>query len=863
MFAPTPLLGVVVNAEEAHSRDGIANETAANIAASALAAAAISAAAQLPPFIASRRLEDRIEADKLAMDAQAAFDTGVACNPELPHHPQCEAGTKCRYFSRAPWDGLMSFDNIGDACIVILQAITFDTWTEAMYALMAAFSPYACIFFVLIVVLGGFFVINLFLAVIFQEVLAAQAMEKAKEDMNERQELLSPRSSQRAAEEAEQPAAALAASSTSTVPDLEGGLPGAETGADTVALLNPAGTSSSGALSSRRGACDCVPRPGSWRAKLGQTVTAEWFGNLSTLVVLLNMALMCMPYEGMSDAYAARLEGLASMISWMFIVEMALKLLGLGCKAYWADGWNQLDGTIVIMSVVEMVLTAIFEGGGIKLSFLRILRMLRVVRVLRLMKSWKGLYKIILTFGKALPQMGNIFVLMSLILVIFALLGMQILGGQYNPSTGFSDVPCPGGVCPDDALEEKPRYHFDYFGPAITTCFIVMTGTWIDPLAPAVAVGGQKMVLYFVLLVLVGCYIIMNLFVAILVNAFADDEDDPPPSRRNSAEGPISPRSIAALRSPRGQGSPRGLRSPRGSTVAPQAADTKSPVSRAWPHDYSLYLFGPRDRVRVCCQRLVEHDRFDQFIILAILASSLCLAFDVPRLDQSTELAAVLRTLNSVWTTLFFTEFLLKIIAYGFACTETAYINSPWNLLDLAIVAVSFLVLLAEVFPPFAGLKALRVLRVLRPLRLLSRNEGMRLIITSLIKTLPAVSNVLGVVLAFQLVFAILGMQVTALYALHAKDPRASQSLPNPKQTLVCIAALAADALLLLRVRPSRLLCSFSHAAIHGRARLMHRPCYTHARAVPPTTVAADPRPRHRARGCAEHPRTAVPFLLV
>eukprot|EP00966_Prymnesium_polylepis_P105864 2451353-Prymnesium_polylepis.1 len=49
--------------------------------------------------------------------------------------------------------------------------------------------------------------------------------------------------------------------------------------------------------------------------------------------------------------------------------------------------------------------------GGANLSFLRILRMLRVLRMLRLMKSWKGLYKICMTFIKALPQMSNLFVL--------------------------------------------------------------------------------------------------------------------------------------------------------------------------------------------------------------------------------------------------------------------------------------------------------------------------------------------------------------------------------------------------------------------------------------------------------------------
>ena len=105
---------------------------------------------------------------------------------------------------------------------------------------------------------------------------------------------------------------------------------------------------------------------------------------------------------------------------------MALKLVGMGCADYWADGWNVLDGSIVTMSIVEIILTALFAGGGVKLSFLR---MLRLARMLRLMKSWKGLHMIVMAFVKAIPQISNLFVLMFLMMFIFALLGMQTFGG--------------------------------------------------------------------------------------------------------------------------------------------------------------------------------------------------------------------------------------------------------------------------------------------------------------------------------------------------------------------------------------------------------------------------------------------------
>ena len=81
-------------------------------------------------------------------------------------------------------------------------------------------------------------------------------------------------------------------------------------------------------------------------------------------------------------------------------------------------------------------------------------------------------------------------------------------------------------------------------------------------------------------------------------------------------------------------------------------------------------------------------------------------------------------------------------------------------MLDFFIVIVSLLCLLAEGIPALQPLKSLRILRVLRPLRLLARDPGMRLIIELLFKVMPSVSNVFGVMLAIQTVFAILGLQL-------------------------------------------------------------------------------------------------------
>ena len=118
--------------------------------------------------------------------AQAQWDTEIACNPSPEPGATaglCPAGQTCAYFDENPSHDLMSFDNVGVAFIALLQAITFDDWTVAMYALMQSLSPYVVVYFLLIVVLGGFFVINLFLAVIFENFVESQEQEEMRKQI--------------------------------------------------------------------------------------------------------------------------------------------------------------------------------------------------------------------------------------------------------------------------------------------------------------------------------------------------------------------------------------------------------------------------------------------------------------------------------------------------------------------------------------------------------------------------------------------------------------------------------------------------------------------------------------------------------
>ena len=84
-------------------------------------------------------------------DEQDAFDTGVFCAADAG---VCDAGSTCEYFDENPVDGLISFDSVFMAGILILQVITFDTWTDAMWAVSAAETRWAWVYFLAVLVLG-------------------------------------------------------------------------------------------------------------------------------------------------------------------------------------------------------------------------------------------------------------------------------------------------------------------------------------------------------------------------------------------------------------------------------------------------------------------------------------------------------------------------------------------------------------------------------------------------------------------------------------------------------------------------------------------------------------------------------------
>ena len=77
--------------------------------------------------------------------------------------------------------GLTNFDNIGYAAITIFQSITLEGWSDVMYFCQDGVSvPLATIFFVILTLFGGFFALNLVLAVLEEATTAEAEVQREK-----------------------------------------------------------------------------------------------------------------------------------------------------------------------------------------------------------------------------------------------------------------------------------------------------------------------------------------------------------------------------------------------------------------------------------------------------------------------------------------------------------------------------------------------------------------------------------------------------------------------------------------------------------------------------------------------------------
>jgi len=528
--------------------------------------------------------------------------------------------------------------------------------------------------------------------------------------------------------------------------------------------------------------------------------------------ILANTLVLAMVYHNAPTSYIDGLNNSNYVFTTVFTLEMICLLIGLGPRAYVNDPMCLFDGVIVITSLIELA----FELSGQKSAGgLSALRSFRLFRMFKLAKSWKALNDLLATLIASIKGVANAAVLLGIMVFIFTLVGMQLFGGKMSDPAHYCDN--------DDPCDDVPRHNFDTLWWSFVTVFQVLTGenwnevlyngitatTTVEDLAVSTRFYTMGTI-YFIILTIIGNYVIFNIFMAILLAEFDDDSDEEPPMPPSKAQvtaAKVVPEETIAA--PSGGGTakvvPEGGDEPNMLEELPQ---TQQDDDAPQLYGNAFFIIPTTNPIRKAAFATIIHPIFDNFILALIAISSVLLAIDQPHLeyaglsesDQS--LKGGIDVLNFIITICFIVEMVLKISALGFVSFTHphAYIRNSWNCLDCFIVIISILGLVTEASGGSGGqmksLRSLRALRALRPLRVVSRYPGMRCVVNSIFMAMPKIINVAVVSMLFYLILGIVGVQNWAGGLNSCNNPAKSckAGVPiSPIHPALCCGAVCED----------------------------------------------------------------------
>uniref|UniRef100_A0A8C2UFW6 Sodium channel protein n=1 Tax=Coturnix japonica TaxID=93934 RepID=A0A8C2UFW6_COTJA len=301
---------------------------------------------------------------------------------QINNYSQCEELIKNNQSAR--WKNVkVNFDNVGFGYLSLLQVATFKGWMDIMYAAIDSRDVlqqpkyednlYMYLYFVIFIIFGSFFTLNLFIGVIIDNF--NQQKKKISQDifMTEEQKKYYNAMKKLGSKKPQKP----------------------------------------------------IPRPGNkFQGMVFDFVTKQVFDISIMILICLNMVTMMVE----TDDQSKEMETILYWINLVFIVlftgEFVLKLISLR-HYYFTIGWNIFDFVVVILSIVGMFLAEMIEKYFVSPTLFRVIRLARIGRILRLIKGAKGIRTLLFALMMSLPALFNIGLLLFLIMFIYAIFGMS------------------------------------------------------------------------------------------------------------------------------------------------------------------------------------------------------------------------------------------------------------------------------------------------------------------------------------------------------------------------------------------------------------------------------------------------------
>ncbi|XP_053102992.1 voltage-dependent R-type calcium channel subunit alpha-1E isoform X3 [Hemicordylus capensis] len=447
-----------------------------------------------------------------------------------PPHPcgaqGCPAGYECRDWI-GPNDGITQFDNILFAVLTVFQCITMEGWTTVLYNTNDALgATWNWLYFIPLIIIGSFFVLNLVLGVLSGEfakererVENRRAFMKLRRQQQIERELNGYRAWIDKAEEvmlAEENknsgTSALEVLRRATIKRNRTEVMNRDSSDERVDISSVGTPLARASIKSAKldGASYFRHKERLLRISVRHMVKSQVFYWLVLSIVALNTACVAIVHHNQPPWLTHLLYYAEFIFLGLFLLEMSLKMYGMGPRLYFHSSFNCFDCGVTVGSIFEVVWAIFRPGTSFGISVLRALRLLRIFKVT---KYWASLRNLVVSLMSSMKSIISLLFLLFLFIVVFALLGMQLFGGRFN------------------FMDGTPSANFDTFPAAIMTVFQILTGEdWNEVMYNGIrSQGGVRSgmwsSIYFIVLTLFGNYTLLNVFLAIAVDNLANAQE--------------------------------------------------------------------------------------------------------------------------------------------------------------------------------------------------------------------------------------------------------------------------------------------------------------------------------------------------
>ncbi|KAJ7322133.1 hypothetical protein JRQ81_018420 [Phrynocephalus forsythii] len=273
----------------------------------------------------------------------------------------------------------VNFNHVGMGYLALLQVATFKGWLEIMYSAKNGLpcfenKVYAYIYFVVFIIFGSFFMLNLFIGVVIdnfnqQRKKICGELIFLTEDQKKYYNALKK-------------------------------------------------------LGSKKPYKPVPPPLNKYQIFLFNIVTKQAFDIFIISLILLNVVIMMVDHEDQGEESKSHLEKINIVFVGIFTGECLMKMLALRLY-FFKDGWNIFDFLVVILSFFSAAAFQLRKSLNFPPTILRVIRVARVSRLLRLVRGAKGLRTLLFALLMSLPALVNIGLLLFLIMFIYAIFGME------------------------------------------------------------------------------------------------------------------------------------------------------------------------------------------------------------------------------------------------------------------------------------------------------------------------------------------------------------------------------------------------------------------------------------------------------